>query len=399
MKEKKRTRLSAALDRVKLVFGLLAMGVMAYLFTFHLDADIGVVIFAFLLIAPLTSVLLTWLASQKVTAKLEAPHTLQKGKHFTVRAEMTAESRLPVPFLQIGLSQDANFTPDDPRRVSSAMTADEPLLIPFGMTAQYAGNGIIAPESLFVSDYLGLFRFRLRQMPEPLKIGVIPSIPSLTGAGQMLHSVSDFVMTHDEEEEETAASFSPQNMPGYVHREYVPGDSLRRINWKLSAKRSKLMVRMDEAASAVRPTVILDLRPEHEPERLARREMLMEGALGFLMLLVRQGIACTMHYPTDGGWKNLLLETEDAVRSAAVEMADADFIGDGNRVDPSALQEHAFLLYASDPDEGLSAALPALKDSGYVCVVTPVLPEQPDIPGADAVWQLASDFSMTALRK
>lgn len=396
---KRTTKLSTVLDRIKLVIGLAAMAAMAYLFTFYLDADIGVVICAFLLIAPLLSVLLAWLASRRVTARLEAPHTLQKGKHFTVRAEAVSESRLPVPFLRIGLTQDANFVPDDPRSVSSAMTSDEPLLIPFGMTAQYAGNGVVSAGSLVVSDYLGLFTFRLRQTPEPLKIGVIPSIPSLTGAGLMLHNVSDLVMTHDEEEEETAASFSSQSMPGYIHRDYVPGDNLRRINWKMSAKRRKLMVRMDEAASAVRPTVILDLRPEAEPERLQRRETMMEGALGFLMLLVRQGIACTLRYPTEGAWKCLLLETEDAVRTAAVEMADADFIGDGNRVDPSAMQDHAFLLYSTDPDAGLSAALHSLHENGYVCVVTPAFPEPPQVAGADAVWQLAGDFSMTALQK
>ena len=36
-------------------------------------------------------------------------------------------------------------------------------------------------------------------------------------------------------------------MPGYEHREYVAGDSPRRVNYKLSAKKQKLMVRLDES--------------------------------------------------------------------------------------------------------------------------------------------------------
>ena len=387
------------MEHFKLVLGLLAMAGMAYLFTFYLDADIGVVVFAFLLIAPLLSVLLAFLASRKITAELTAPHTLQKGRHFTASVRITAESRLPVPFLRVALQPDANFIPDDTRTLQSAMTSAEPLELPFGMTAEYAGSGRIQAGQLAVSDYLGLFRFRIRQIPEPLQVGVIPAIPSLTGAGLMLHNVSDIVLTNDEEEEETNASFSTQSMPGYIHRDYIPGDNLKRINWKLSAKRRKLMVRMDEAASAVRPTVILDLRPEDTAEDLKRRETMMEGALGFLMLLVRQGIGCTLRFPAAGAWKCLLLETEDAVRVAAVELAGADLISDGNRIPLDAQQERAFLIYTTRPDPMLAESVRRIGDDGYLCVIVPVMPEHPEISSADAVWQLSGDFSMTALQK
>lgn len=396
---KKNTRIQVLFERVKLTFGLLLMALMAYVFTFYLDSDIGVVVCAFLVIAPLLSLLLAWSAARHITAQLKAPDTLIKGRHFSAVMTLRTDSKLPVPFLRVGLQQDANFQPDDPRPVQSAMTAAEPLEIVFGMTAQYAGNGMISAGQLVVSDYLGLVSFPVKSVPVPLQVGVIPAVPSLTGAGLLLHSISDAVLTQDEEEQESAATFSAQTQPGYVHRDYVPGDNLRRINWKLSAKRNKLMVRMDEAASAVRPAVILDLRPEETPERLQRRETLMEGALGLLLLLVRQGIACTLRFAADGVWKCFLLENEDAVRTAAIELASADFRNDGNRLDPSAMQEHSFLVYSSDPDDSLSAALRQAHDSGYVTLVFPVFPEPPTIAGTDAVWQLSEDFSMTAVQK
>ncbi|MBP0973220.1 MAG: DUF58 domain-containing protein [Oscillospiraceae bacterium] len=396
---KRKTKVSIFFDRFKLVFGLSAMAAMAYLFTFYLDADIGVVVIAFLLIAPILSVLLAWLSARKITAELSSPHTLQKGKHFGAVVKLYSDSKLPVPFLRVGLEPDANFVPDDARMVQSAMTSAEPLEIPFGMTAVYPGCGKIRPAQLVVSDYLGLFRFRVKQSPEPLEVGVIPVIPSLTGAGLMLHNVSDIVLTSDDDEEETSAQFSTQSMPGYIHRDYVPGDNLKRINWKLSAKRQKLMVRMDEAVSAVRPSVILDLEPEDTEEGLKRREILMEGSLGFLMLLVRQGIACTMHFSSGGAWKELLLESEDAVRTAAVELAGADFVHDGNRFPAAAQQEKAFLIYSTRPDISLAAGLRRFQGQGYICLVIPVFPAQPEIDGADAIWQLSEDFSMTALQK
>lgn len=389
------------LDRIKLVLAFLGMAALAYVFTFYLDSDIGVVVWAFLLLAPLISALLAWAASRRVHITMTASDTLQKGRHFAVHVTVRAEGRLPIPFVRFRLCSEATALADDPRAVQSAMTAAEPLEIPMGYQAAYAGSGSIWLEELVISDYLGLFRFGIKDKPETLKIGVIPEIPSITGASLMLRAVSDAVLTMDEEEEESSASFTSQSMPGYIHRDYVPGDNLRRINWKLSAKRNKLMVRMDEAASAVRPTVVLDLQHESEPDALKRREIMLEGALGFLMLLVRQGVPCSLRFAADSVWHVLELDSEDAVRLAAVELASADFMNNGSRMDPAVLSEKAgaYMIYTTRPDAPLDETLRVLKNEGYVCCVFPVLPEPPALSGADALWQLSEDFSMTAIRK
>ena len=395
------TKLTTVLDRIKLVFALVCMATIAYLFTFYLDADIGVVVCAFLLLAPAISAALAWAASRRIHATMTAPDTLQKGRHFTVNVELEADGRLPVPFLRVQLAQDANFLRDDVRFIQSAMIPAEALRLPYGMTAMYSGCGIISCGKLAVSDYLGLFSFPVKNIPEPVQVGVIPSIPSLTGAAVMLRSVSDVVLTADEEEEESSASFTTQTMPGYVHRDYVPGDNLKRINWKLSAKRNKLMVRMDEAASAVRPTVILDLQHEVEEAALRQRETMLEGALGFLMLLVRQGIQCSLRFADGGAWKCLELDSEDAVRLSAVELATADFVNNGSRIDPAALNEKAgaYMVYTTRPDDLLDQKLRSLKNEGYVCCVFPALPDPPAMSGASAAWQLSEDLTMTAVRK
>ena len=395
------TRFTTILDRIKLVFALLSMAVIAYLFTFYLDADIGVVVCAFLLLAPGISALLAWTASQHIHTVMTAPDRLQKGRHFTVKVQLEAEGRLPVPFLRVQLAQDANFARDDARLIQSAMIPAEALEIPYGMTALYAGSGLISCGQLVVSDYLGLFSFPVRDVPAPVQIGVIPSIPSLTGAAMMLRAVSDVVMTMDEDEEETSASFTSQSTPGYIHREYIPGDNLRRINWKLSAKRSKLMVRMDEAANSVRPTVILDLQHEIDEPSLKRREIILEGSLGFLMLLVRQGVPCSLRFAAAGAWNCIELDSEDAVRLAAVELATADFVNNGSRIDPAALTEKAgaYMVYTTRPDNLLNEKLRTLRNEGYVCCVFPTCPEPPAMDGADAAWQLSEDLTMTAVRK
>ncbi len=392
-------RIEKLLMLCKRIAALFLVFCIAYLFTAYLDGDIGVVIWSFLIIAPLISEILVRIARKRITAALETPAYVAKGKRFTVRTILRGSGRLPIPFVRCQVQQTANLSPEDARPFQSAIVPGEPLEVNSSMTAVHAGCGIVQLSSISVSDYLGDCRFPITALPQPLKVGVIPEIPSLTGAGLMLRSVMDLVQTQDEEEEETSAVYSSVSMPGYVHRDYVPGDNLRRINWKLSAKRNKLMVRMDEAAATVRPALLLDFPADGTEAVWCMRETLMEGALGFLLLLVQQGIACSLRFASDGGWKCLPLENEESVRQAAVELATADFRHDGQRLDPGTSQEKAgaYLIYTASPDAELAQAMQPLRNQGQVCCVIPrglPVPER-----ADAVWELSEDFQMTAVQK
>ncbi len=393
-------KLSAIVSLCKLIAALLMMFAMAYVFTAYLDGDIGVVIWSFLLIAPFLSFLLTFLCRKQVHVQLSAPAYVAKGRRFAANIRLRADGRLPVPFLRLQCSPEAAFLSDDDRTVQTALMPQQEQEIPYMMTAAYAGCGEIALTAVRVTDYLGLISFS-QTLPAPVKVGVIPEIPSLTNAGLMLHAVSDVVMTQDDEEEESSAAFSAVSMPGYVHRDYVPGDNLRRINWKLSAKRNRLMVRMDEAAATVRPSVMLDLSKADTAPALRMRETLMEGALGFLMLLVRQGIACSLRFAAEGSWKCLVLENEEAVRTAAVELAMADFVHDGCRLDRSALSEKtgAYLIYTANPDAELAAAAADFRNQGDLYAVIPQSLQETALPSMHAVWTLSDDFTMTAVQK
>ena len=147
--------------------------------------------------------------------------------------------------------------------------------------------------------------------------------------------------------------------------------------------------------------MILDLQPETQPELLKRREIIMESALGFLILLVRQGIPCSLRFAMGQQWKCLILESEDAVRNAAVEIAAADFVNDGNRIDPSAVHEKAgaYMIYTVSPDEALAVQCTQLRDKGYVCAVCPDETDVSVLSGLDALWQVGQDFMMKALQK
>ena len=96
----------------------------------------------------------------------------------------------------------------------------------------HCGCILAQPEKVWVSDVLGLFRFREKTprpgrilvRPEPVDMGKLPDLQKYL-----------------------ARSWRPKPGGGYseLHemRLYRPGDSMNQIHWKLTAKTGKLMIR------------------------------------------------------------------------------------------------------------------------------------------------------------
>ena len=53
-------------------------------------------------------------------------------------------------------------------------------------------------------------------------------------------------------------------------RDYEPGDDLRRVHWRSTARRQRLMVRQNEARRRTPVLVMLDVRPGSHDRRVVR---------------------------------------------------------------------------------------------------------------------------------
>ena len=101
-------------------------------------------------------------------------------------------------------------------------------------------------------DFLGIVYLNSRVRPEPAAVAVLPRIVDYTGPEVPLS-----LLPSDDDEDE-AQSLLTGGIPGYDHRDYVPGDPLRRINYKLSAKKRRLLVRKDENIASQSVDIVLE---------------------------------------------------------------------------------------------------------------------------------------------
>lgn len=83
--------------------------------------------------------------------------------------------------------------------------------------------------------------------------------------------------------------------PDYEIREYIPGDELKSIHWKLSAKQGRMMVRERRAAGREKMNVLLPLGEDR-----AQNDLLMKSVYALCRLLLEKEYPVQLYWPGHG---------------------------------------------------------------------------------------------------
>lgn len=123
--------------------------------------------------------------------------------------------------------------------------------LPIKLRVENCGLRQITLSQTVTEDIMGMFRFR-RKWDISADVAVLPKRTEYEGP-EFVPSV----LPSDDEDREEGISVMYGGLAGYEHRPYVDGDPPRKINYKLSAKRRKLLVRLDESNGAENTNIIL----------------------------------------------------------------------------------------------------------------------------------------------
>ena len=272
---------------------------------YFLDGTAGVILTAALICAFVISIVMTLAVMRSITVTLTADRTaLSKGDDAVMTAALSKTLILPAPVVEI-------YTDATPQLELSgtlykaAVAGRETNRIKIPIKALHSGACEFRITRIALTDYLGIFTFRLKLSEEQsrVKMSVYPDIPDAAVQTDFLKTTTQFQSNDDDDEESDENSITPTGMPGYDHRQYVPGDPLKRINWKLSSKRDIYMIRLDEQIRGAGQMFFLDCQPCEEDDRiLTVRDTVIEGMLTMLTMLVREGREATFFYCKEGLW-------------------------------------------------------------------------------------------------
>ena len=90
------------------------------------------------------------------------------------------------------------------------------------ITCKYRGEYDVGIRNIIVTDYFKIFRFNFMNR-ENLRATVLPRLEILE------------TLSHEYSQDIYKDSNINPNVPDVLVREYIPGDDIRNINWKMSA--------------------------------------------------------------------------------------------------------------------------------------------------------------------
>ncbi|MBR6044781.1 MAG: DUF58 domain-containing protein [Ruminococcus sp.] len=277
----------------------------AVLMTVMIDGKGGLLIAVILLTALIVSLIYKRYFIKRLKITVATKHRLlAKGDKVEVRVTVTKQSRLPSPILEFELAGSAQFSPEDKNGLRFAIRPDmntKAATVVFN--ADYSGSAYIRLTRFEIIDFLGLGHHLVPfdEKENTLELSVMPRVPDTGTQMDVIRTATDNLGFDDSEEETSETAMGSTGTPGYEHRTYNPGDPLKKINWKLSSKRSIYMVRLDEKLSVTSQVFTLDLPapPEGEAFDCRRADNIIEGALAMLAMLSQQGLETDFYYYID----------------------------------------------------------------------------------------------------
>lgn len=163
------------------------------------------------------------------------------------------------------------------------------VVIKKSLNCSYRGNYTVGVDRIIIKDFLNFFQFTYL-VDEQHKILVYPKLRELRS--NVLKNVAN-------ESNESVVSNNTQNESVFSDiREYIPGDPLNRIHWKLTAKTGKWISKdmsgqMTNKTKVFLDTFHLDLSEE---DKIVFEDYLVEGCVSVLHFLLENRIHTELYY-------------------------------------------------------------------------------------------------------
>ncbi len=261
----------------RIIYALTRAGACA--FWIYYDGRVSVYVLAVVLFLPLFSLLLSlpFLGKPYVTATLPARIGRNTEKHVTFRIMKGSSPSLLPGTVRVTLRD--LMAGRDTKLLFRTPTEDA-----FPFVSVHSGVWQAQIRQAYVCDFLGLWRFRTA-FSSPFRI-TVPPVPEEPVPSP------DFACFR-------TSAHRPKPGGGFseIHelREYRPGDPMRSIHWKATAKTDKPVVR--EAQEAVSRRVLISYALSSDREETDR---ILDRLFWVSVRLLEQGIGHAVFSETDG---------------------------------------------------------------------------------------------------
>lgn len=185
------------------------------------------------------------------------------------------------------------------------------------MHAKYCGEMKFTCTGIWAVDYFQLFHIpvkvskEIRMLIYPRNVNVQVELSQET-----IGAVKEDVSTQSREGNDSSEM--------YDVREYIPGDDLRAVHWKLSSKMDELLLRQSSDPTHYYVVLLPDFGKENQNDEQTSKEYVeqMNGAVAITVQagrsLLKKGECFCMAVPTEDGLNLLEVQNERQLKKAVV---------------------------------------------------------------------------------
>ena len=294
----------------------LLIAVITIIFLYYYERQFSLAFVVAMMLALIASTAAAFIAATSISAGISfTQNTVNKGEdvHLTLRAE--SSGWLPIGFLYVKFHNEWLLADTENAQHLISLSNKRSGIITKNYKAEIWGTASLGVSEIAVYDYLGLFKIIFTGNRETLagKVSIRPTVPESQSNDYLAYICNK--MVSDEKEDGQSMKHSFMSQPGYEHRPYIPGDPLKLINWKLSARLDKYMIRENEFLTPPVPVIVLDrcgLRQGASEEWLKDaallEERIVEAVLAMINSMVRLEIACKVYYYLNNAWQAQTIE-------------------------------------------------------------------------------------------
>ena len=217
--------------------------------------DFALVLLVIMIAVPIIMFITTYIAKKNISVEFAVKDkVVSKDQSFPVQLVVTNNSFFPVgkaeahvEYYNVFNNQITSF------ELYLPVQANNSQRVTFRISSKFCGIIKIKNAELILFDPLRIFKFRTGKNIHT-EIAVVPSAQEISGTINYTDRVND--------ESDHFSEYRPGDDPSEVFdlREYIPGDKLNRIHWKLSSKKDEFIVKEYSLPIDVPCLIFLDLK-------------------------------------------------------------------------------------------------------------------------------------------
>ena len=347
-------------------FRYLLLLVMSYVFAYLFNLNENYILLYMLLLVPIADFIYFILVKNKCEVQIiSEKEVITRGEENKYSLIIENKGNITIPFVDYSVNINNKFSSNKTISKRVAVDSSKSFINTFFLTSEHIGLANIIVPQIGVSSIFGFFDKRY-QINKEINTTILPDYKEISNVYQALEIGGGL----DLEDEVNRSAF--QGEPGYEYKDYIEGDPLNRVNWKLSSKQNKLMIRKSISGSKLTKSILLDYGVEDNKEMLDSIDLITETYLSLVLALVKREYEVEVILKNEA-YKEVYMENEQDVEEMRIELGKYKFSTNNEErfadIDVDKRMASDFIVVTIKKDECLRRFVNRLEEKGIEVLV------------------------------